>query len=93
MIRFRPHRGMLSESLKETVVFESKTALFNYIETTMASIIKHFEERKQSDERISISEDAIYDSRCDWMTRNVMVYGNCVGQCEIVNEEDASCLI
>lgn len=85
MIKFRPHRGGLAESMREMKIFDSKEDMFNAIVTNWNGFISY--------EDLSVSEDYGKDSRIDWKeTRYVCTkrMGNelynipqCIGMCSI----------
>ena len=88
MIKFRPHRGGLSESLAETKEFEGIDSMFSFI------IEQHHGAFDKSD--IVIDEDIRFDNRCGWNTQHVCVrryfdkdyiklYNcpQCIGMCDL----------
>lgn len=85
MIKFRPHRGGLAESMSEMKIFNLKEEMLNAIVTNWNGFISY--------EDLSISEDYGKDIRIDWKeTRYVCTkrMGNklynipqCIGMCSI----------
>ena len=58
MIRFRPHRGSLAESMNEMKIYNTKEDMFHEIVTNWKGFISY--------EDLSISEDYEKDNRIDW---------------------------
>ena len=88
MIKFRPHRGGLDESLKEMVEFDTIDSMLEYI------VSIHNGAFGTSD--IVIDDVVSYDSRCNWNTQYVCVkryhdkdyiklYNcpQCIGMCDL----------
>lgn len=88
MIKYRPHRGDLSEAMKEEKEFNSVEEMFKYI---VEDWNKNLEIFKISD--LSLSEDKGKDERIDWKeTRYICTkrigeeaYNTpqCIGMCSI----------
>ena len=85
MIRYRPHRRTLEESMAEEQIFETKEQMFEYVANCWDGIL--------TKEDLSISDNLGRDNRIDWReTRYVCTrrFGNveydvpqCVGMCSI----------
>ena len=85
MIKFRPHRGSLSEAMSEMKIFDSKEDMFNAIVEDWNGAISY--------EDLSITENLGEDKRTDWEeTRHVCTkrIGNevydtpqCIGMCSL----------
>lgn len=88
MIKYRPHRGGLSEAMKEEKEFNSVEEMFKYI---VEDWNKNLEIFKISD--LNLSEDKGKDERIDWKeiryicTKRIgeEVYNTpqCIGMCSI----------
>lgn len=88
MIKYRPHRSGLAESLAESKEFETIEDMFAYIEVSQTNLLDYFKEHKNNlvakhEQRISISDECHFDERCNWNTRYICSYGNCIGMCDI----------
>lgn len=85
MIKFRPHRGSLAESMNEMKIFNTKEDMFNEIVANWKGFISY--------EDLSISEDYEKDNRIDWKEIRYVYtkrIGNklydipqCIGMCSI----------
>lgn len=91
MIKFRPHRGGLAESLAETKVFNTIEEMEDYIRSNdKLGVIDYFSKHRNSlmpedirDKEISIDKEVHFDKRCNWYTQHVLCYGNCIGMCDL----------
>lgn len=85
MIKFRPHKGSLAESMSEMKIFDSEEDMFNAIVADWNGTISY--------EDLSVTENLGKDNRIDWKeTRHVCakqigseVYDTpqCIGMCSI----------
>ena len=85
MIKYRPHRRTLDESMEEERIFETKEQMFKYVTSCWDGIL--------TEEDLSISDNLGKDNRIDWHeTRYVCTkrFGDteydvpqCVGMCSI----------
>lgn len=93
MIKYRPHRGSLTDAMKEEMKFNSVDEMFRYIVEKWNKNIYIFEV-----EDLILSEDKGKDERIDWketrhictkrMGENIYNTPQCIGMCSIEAEED-----
>lgn len=91
MVKYRPHRGSLSDAMKEEKQFESIEEMFKYIQEDWNNELEVF---TISD--LSLSEDKGKDERINWReTRHICVrrmgeevYNTpqCIGMCSIESQ-------
>jgi hypothetical protein len=92
MIIYRPHRGGLVESMKESEIFDDEDQLKNHIIKKWEGLI--------SFEDIVINDDSVNDERIGWKdsryvcTKRIgdkkFVHPQCIGQCatDFIMEEN-----
>lgn len=90
MIRYRPHRGTLSESMKLEKVFNSIDEMFEFI---ILDINNHGFHNLYNKEDLSITDDLGKDNRIDWkecryvctkrIGHEIYKTPQCIGMCSI----------
>ena len=95
MIKFRPHKGGLAESLALAKEFNTVDDMYSYIEVEEKEILDWCSENRNSivdkqisEQRIYIDSQARFDDRCGWNTRYVSSYGNYIGMCDLGDKDD-----
>ena len=88
MIKYRPHRGMLSESMKDEMEFDNIDQLYDYLLEYWNYLDKNFER-----EDLSITKDFGRDDRINWKELryvctkryggNIYDIPKCIGCCSI----------
>ena len=83
MIKYRPHRGLLADSMAEMKTFDTIDAMFSYVAEELSEYL--------CKEDLSISDDLGKDNRIDWAeTRHICTkrFGSdkydipqCIGMC------------
>ena len=90
MIAYRPHRGLLSESMSLMQTFDSQEEMFAYIEETERDLLNDLarynglvSDQEIKNKRLVVDEMVTYDPRCNWNTHYVLSYGNVIGMCDL----------
>ena len=73
-MKYRPHRRLLCESLKDCVNVEDMAALIKHLKASWPSYMKTFE-----DGDVSVKKYGGFDKRIGWDTHIVCINGNDIG--------------
>jgi hypothetical protein len=79
LTQFRLQRGSLEESLKTTVNVSSIQDILIHLRSTYDESTKDYFDMIQEQWQIKISNNMIFDPRCNWNTKTVSLNGHGVG--------------
>jgi hypothetical protein len=75
---YRPHRGVLADSMAEVKTFSSKAELVEYLENDL----RHWPDLDHLDVNSIHADYVCFDARVGWQTYNVILDGyGVLGQC------------